>query len=468
MTATSSISANTSQSTLRERWHWYLYKWATGYRVADDLARLEREQYLPREQLEALQLERLRAIVAHAATHVPYYRNLFRTIGFSPSDMRSLDDLAALPVLERETVRDQVDQLIADNVARDRLHLSRTAGTTGMPLRVYSDAPAMKVASARYWRAHLAWGYRPGDKILRLLRIPGRDSWSTPIRDWVRAVLSRDKRMNVDDCSEQGLARVATAIRAWQPQFLRGNVAVFNLLAAYLEHANERLEVPCVISGAELMTADDRARFLDRIGRDVLDFYSAHEAPGLAFECMAHEGLHLASESFVVEVIANGRPARAGEVGEVLVTVLTNPAMPLIRYRLGDALTPLDKPCSCGRTLPLARMTHGRMLDIISTPDGHFLPPYVFLQLFRRVGETTISRFQIVQDEIARLRIRVVRKPDYSTETERTLVQAIRHEMGEGVCIEFEYVEKIDLTPGGKRRITQSCIPVHFNAESRR
>jgi len=294
---------------------------------------------LPLAELEALQLERLRAVVAHAASHVPYYRDLFREIGFSAADLRSLDDLRRLPVLERETVRDQPDLLVADNVVRARLQGVSTSGSTGTPLVVYKDRRALEEGATRRWRAYRACGYRPGDKIFRLLHPPDQEPRREPIRGWLRTTLARDRRVWIDKSDRDDLARLVATIRRWKPQFLSGNFGFLNLLTSHLEHCGERLEVPCIISGAELMTPDDRARVLERLGHEVFDYYSARETPGLAFECAAHVSLHLAIDSFVVEVVVNGRPARAGEVGEVLVTALTNHAMPLIRYRLGDTLT---------------------------------------------------------------------------------------------------------------------------------
>jgi len=448
---------------LTERWYWFVYRCAKGRDISGELARLLREQYLPLPELQALQMERLRAVLAHAAAHVPYYRNLFQRIGFAPGDLRSIESLSALPPLERPTIRDRVDDLIADDVARDRLHMTTTSGSTGMPLATYHDPLAVTITAARYWRANLAWGHRPCDRVLRIVRRPDTADWRTAFRDWLQRVLVNDRRWYVETVDRSDLARLVEVIRRWQPRTLRGFHDKLTLIASYLEQQGERLHVPRIVSGAALLTAEDRARFLEFLGHEVFDHYSAEEASGMAFECEAHEGIHVAGESFVIEAITDGRPAKPGELGEVFVTTLTNFAMPLIRYRIGDTLTPVGSPCSCGRTLPLVRMTHGRVLDILSAPDGRAVSPSAVIRVFRLFSESQVAQYQVVQETISRVRIRIVPKPGYSAAIEVSLAKAFGDVVGGHVQLEFEYPDSIPFDPRSKTRPIESKVPLRFD-----
>lgn len=451
---------------LGPRWRWAMYERVTGRRMYDHLDRIEREQFLPREEIETLQRERLRDILEHAAQNVPYYRDLFRKIGFLPGDVRSVGDLAQLPVLERETIRDEQNRLIADTVDRSTLHSAATSGTTGTPIAVYFDRDAWMQATARHWRAHLAWGYKPGERILRLRRGPERETWKLRLHRSVRAIAARDYRIQIELLGREGLARTAAEIRSWRPRFLHGFRSLLELMAAYLEHEGRRCNVPVVISGGELLTGEGRKRLTDWLGLDVLEYYSSNETMGFGFECEAHRGIHLSTDAFVVEALVDGRPAQPGELAEIVVTTLTNRAMPLIRYRLGDTIVPVEGECPCGRGFPLINITHGRVVDIISTPDGRHLPPNIFMRLFWSKGVGVVKQFQVVQESLERLRVRIVRMPDYSSESERVFLDEIQYWMGEGVEIEFEYVDDIPLSARGKSRITESAVPIRFNPKT--
>ncbi|MCX8036347.1 MAG: hypothetical protein N3D11_04680 [Candidatus Sumerlaeia bacterium] len=448
---------------LRHATYWLIYEWGTGRRVRPELERLLREQYLPPDELESLQTARLRALLEHAGRHVPYYRELFRKEGFSPGDVRSPRDLAALPPLERATVRDHPEMLLADTADRRTLFTTRTSGSTGMPVAVQHDRQATSVGTARYWRAYLAWGHQPGDRIVRLLRPPEEWNWKTAVRDRLIMRLTNDFRWYVETETVKHLESLVRLLQNWQPSTFRGYLEKLTLVANYLEHTGRRLRIPRIVSGASPLTDEDRTRFRNLLGDEVFDYYSSEETLGMAFECPAHEGLHLANESFVIEPMAGDRLARPGELGEVFVTALTNYAMPLIRYRLGDTLTPLDRLCSCGRTLPLVRMTHGRILDILSTPDGRLVSPSAIIRTIRALEPPAVAQLQVIQETLHRLRIRIVKKPAYTEETEARLDTAIRELMGREVAVEFDYPESIEVNPRTKTRVIESKVPIRFD-----
>ncbi|MCX8036346.1 MAG: hypothetical protein N3D11_04675 [Candidatus Sumerlaeia bacterium] len=445
-----------------ENLFWLAYESTTRFRVRDRLAQLEHDQYLPPDELQHRQQTRLRALLEHAAAHVPYYRDLFRKLGLSPADIRSPSDLMALPPLERDTLRTQPEQLVADGLSPAKLRTTRTSGTTGMPITVYHDPEAFAEGVARYWRALRACGYRIGDPMLRTVPREGK-TWKNRLGDWFRAVFFRDRQYELQQGQPQMLRQLAELLQKWRPRFFRAYTGVLTLLAGYLRHRGIRLQVPRLIGGAQLMTDADRQLLQNFLAREVFDYYSSDETLGIAFECEAHTGLHLNSDCHVVEAVVAGRPAQPGELGEVFVTVLTNYAMPLIRYRLWDTLTPAAEVCPCGRSLPLIQMTHGRVLDLIRVPNGGFITPGFFFRLIYSLGEHKITQFQVIQETLEQLRLRLVRGPDYSASDETGLRDGIAQASQNQLAVEFEYVDAIPLTARGKLRITQSQIPAAFD-----
>src|SRR5207249_8973126 len=108
-----------------------------------------------------------------------------------------------------------------------------------------------------------------------------------------------------------------------------------------------------IISSAQTLPPETRALIEAQFGCKVFDKYGAREFSGMAHQCDAHRGYHVNAESYIVEVVRDGRPAAEGEVGMVLVTDLNNRCVPMIRYQLGDLAVATSRVCPCGRGLPM-------------------------------------------------------------------------------------------------------------------
>ena len=146
-----------------------------------------------------------------------------------------------------------------------------------------------------------------------------------------------------------------------------------------------------------------------------------------------------------------------GVPGRLVVTQLDNAAMPLIRYELGDVAVgaPPEARCACGRTLPLLERVDGRIPDLIAVPDGTFLVTHFFVVLFKNLQ--SIDRYQVVQDERDRIRVRLVGRPGTERgEVEAAVRRAVEAATRRLLAVEFEWVDEIPLSGAGKRRLVVS------------
>ena len=171
----------------------------------------------------------------------------------------------------------------------------------------------------------------------------------------------------------------------------------------------------------------------------------------IAAECEKHEGLHISAENLIVEILKDGKPAKSGETGEIVITDLHNYAQPFIRYRTGDLSSMIEETCRCGRHLPRLSRIEGRNLDMISGPDGkvlsgHFLPHFV--QDFPE-----IERFQIEQDAPDHVIIRVILNAKLPDESKQFMASMTEAKLP-GVKCEVREVDSIEMTPSGKHRTT--------------
>lgn len=201
---------------------------------------------------------------------------------------------------------------------------------------------------------------------------------------------------------------------------------------------------------AEMLLPDERRLLSDYFRANVFDLYGSSEVNSLAFECPTHTGLHVAAEHVVLET---------KEDGGVLVTDLDNHAMPFIRYENGDLVEWKDGPCPCGRASPLIARVLGRRSELIRGPNGNRVFGEFFghfLQDFRWIEQYGVTQFQIVQERLDFLVIRltVVRKP--SPEDEAVFSKRIRDYLG-NVDVRYEYPETIPLI-AGKRQFTISHL----------
>ena len=177
------------------------------------------------------------------------------------------------------------------------------------------------------------------------------------------------------------------------------------------------------------------------------------EAVTAASECHAGR-MHLWPDAGFVEVMGDDGPLPAGDSGELVCTGLVNPAMPLIRYRLGDRgrIAPTSG-CSCGRTLPVLEAVEGRVDDVLFTADG------------RRIGrldpifkaDLPILEAQIVQEAIGRIRVRYVPAAGFQPSDGESIVRRLRDRMGP-VEVQLERLAEVPRTANGKFRAVISLV----------
>jgi len=206
-----------------------------------------------------------------------------------------------------------------------------------------------------------------------------------------------------------------------------------------------------VIGGAEPMFPMDRTALERAFGGRVHETYGSRETMLIAAECEAHDGMHVAEENLLVELVRDGSPAAPGEAGTVVVTDLHNFGMPFIRYENGDVATmgPAER-CACGRGLRRLARVDGRRADTLHGPDGTPIPGMVFVSLLN-AHEAEVRQFQAVQRASGAVELRIV--PGRSWHDERFAPTARRLKAYlAGLPFTVVLVNEIPAGASGKRR----------------
>jgi phenylacetate-CoA ligase len=211
-----------------------------------------------------------------------------------------------------------------------------------------------------------------------------------------------------------------------------------------------------VIAAAERLFPSDRESMNQAFGPNVFETYGNREVMLLAAECEAHQGLHLSMENLIVELVVREgdveRPARTGELGEVVVTDLHNYGAPFIRYLTGDLAIPCaPERCACGRALLRLERVEGRTNDTLRDGDGRAVSGLFFNVLFAALAHK-IREFQVVQRKDRAIELKLVPTSAFDD----ALLEQLRTHCGKhipGVELRTEIVTQLTPDRGGKLRV---------------
>ncbi|HEX2675706.1 MAG TPA: capsular biosynthesis protein, partial [Polyangiales bacterium] len=265
------------------------------------------------------------------------------------------------------------------------------------------------------------------------------------------------------ELTNEKLEEMISLIEGKKPTLLDGYAEALDYLAQYIgTRGGLGFRPKALMSSAQTLPKKSREIIEKAFGCKVFDKYGSREFSGIAYESDAHNGHLVIAEGYIVELLVDGRPARPGEVGEVVVTDLNNYCMPFIRYRIGDLAEALsDEPSTCGRGLPRIGDIQGRVQSIIQGTDGHFVPGTFFAHALKEY-DYAIKHFQVVQDEPGAIRFKVVKGSRYSEDTLDEVKALIRQYLGDKLRIDVEHVENIDMVRTGKRLATVSKLQIDF------
>jgi phenylacetate-CoA ligase len=405
------------------------------------LRSLEKSQWSPRKEIELIQLANLRALLRHAYDTVPFYNKRFKQFGLRPESIKTVEQLAKLPKLTKQQIKSNANDMISSTIPKSELTPFATGGSTGEPLLFFKDKRTTSWAVAATSRSYRWAGLDLGDKYIILWSSPFDLSTSKKISGILDGKLMRYKLLQSSNMSEESMGRIAEMIRKIKPRTIKGYASSLTLFANYLKTREiSDLHVHSVISTAENLPPSTRILLEERFNCEVFDTYGSREVALMAGECQEHSGLHVSTETVLLEFVSGDEPAASGELGEILVTDLQNYGMPLIRYAIGDAGRPTDEVCSCGRGLPLTKSIDGRVTDFIRASDGRSVPGPAFIYFF---ADLPVKKYQVVQYDSDYLTVKVIPDVGYSPSDDQRIVSRIKGIVGNAVNITVEHVNDI-------------------------
>lgn len=355
---------------------------------------------LPREELEALQLTRLRSLCERVYANVPHYRRRFDEAGITPADIRKLSDLTLLPFTEKQDLRNNYPFGLFAVPKENIVRLHASSGTTGKATVVgYTkrDVDTWAELMARSFAAagadhtdfiHNAYGYGLFTGGL------GAHYGAERLGATVIPMSGGSTKRQVQLLRDFGATTICCT-----PSY-----ALYLHEAAYEAGIDIReLPLRTGIFGAEPWSDEMRADLERKLGISATNIYGLSEimGPGVAMECaVAKNGMHIYEDHFLPEIIdpATGEQLPHGSTGELVITTLTKEGIPLIRYRTRD-ITRLDyTPCSCGRTFARIQRISGRSDDMLIIRGVNVFPQQIEAIIMEAEGASPHYQILITRD----------------------------------------------------------------------
>ncbi|MFD9626396.1 phenylacetate--CoA ligase family protein [Peribacillus muralis] len=348
-----------------------------------------------RAEMESIQLARLKKTIRYVFEKVPYYREQFSEIGLNPADIQTLNDVTKLPFTKKQTLRAQYPFGLFAVPMEEVTRIHGSSGTSGKPTVVGYTKNDLENWATIVARGIVAAGGRKSDIF--------HNAYGYGLFTGGLGLHCGAEKLGVATVPISGgnTDRQITIINDFKPRGICGTPSYILNIAEKMEEmgidpANNGLEYG--IFGAEPWSEEMRATLEKKLKLKAVDIYGLSEimGPGVAIECHeAQNGLHIAEDHFLVEVINPNTLERVedGEDGELVFTSLTKEALPIIRYRTGDIASITREPCTCGRTTTRMTRVKGRTDDMIIVRGVNVFPSEIERVLFQMEG--IVPHYQI-------------------------------------------------------------------------
>lgn len=423
----------------------------------------EEIECMPRAELEALQVERLRWAVKHAYENVPLYKQRFDEAGLDPYSIESLEDIKRFPFIVKQDMRDAYPfgLFAVDRSEVKRLHAS--SGTTGQATVVGYTENDLK-----------NWG----DCFARGIAMVDGNAESTIQVSYGYGLFTgglgahmggEAAGCTVVPMSTGNTKRQIQVMKDFGTDILCATPSYALLIAdTAIEMGYDPAKdfpISGVILGAEPASEHMREEIRQKFGVKYCDVYGLSEimGPGVAMECSESHGLHVAEDQFLVEIVdpETLEPVPDGQLGELVITTLTRECSPLIRYRTRDLTRIIDEPCACGRTHRKIDRIVGRTDDMLIIRGVNVFPSQIE-QVITGFPEI-VPHYQIVlttKGTLDHVELRVETAPDFSFDEIRALEDLRRRLAAElksnlQIAVDIKIVEPktIERSEGKAKRV---------------
>ena len=415
------------------------------------LSFLKESEYWDKDTFCNYQFEQAKDLLVHAMNNVPYYRRLFSDIGFCPQKMQGLDDLRSLPLLSKETIRDNPAEFVDERMALHSLKKKLTSGSTGIPLTIYESRESY--AAFHAFRANLL------DRV-------GYTLHSRAVMLWAFIEIGKRKNLpfmrygnklilSIRYLTGEWLYKYYDMLRKFDPDYISGYPSSLTVFSSFIK--SNRLsfgkKLKAVITYSETMYEWQRELIEEAFGARVFSMYSMNECAVLGGECEHSTDIHTYPQYGLTEIVES-----VGGHGEIVATGFTNYTMPLIRYKTCDLVTKFKESCpKCGRSHKTFRAIEGRVQDFLVGKKGQIIPrlmPWIKTL-------PNVLQIQFLQEDPGKAYLKIVRGNAYTDRDTRYIKERLDEMLGlmrAQIEIEIVFADHIQSTASGKVKMVDQKL----------
>jgi phenylacetate-CoA ligase len=437
--------------------YWPLVQKLKREHAVDAIRELSKSQWKSQDELLNKQWQLVRLTVNKAIREVPYYRQVFSSIGWNFNNSEfSYEDFLKMPKLEKDILRDHLPELLNPKY-KGRVTKGMTSGSTGQSLSLYYTNEHESYSEAARWRGKEWWGIKPGTPHVSLWGRP-YSGCKDRLRQKLKSYLMNNLLFSAFDLTEEALENIWKQIYKFRPTIIYGYPSAIYPLAVYLKESKkpvDRLGLKVIMTTAESITFQQRLLIENVFKCKTANEYGCSETGGFVYECPAGSW-HICSELTFIEFLDHdGKPVPPGVTGEIFLTHLRNNYMPLIRYRVGDMGAYLAETCQCGRGLPLMKISVAKQSDQIKLSGGKCYSSEIFDYINLAVLDkfpASILQFRVIQKDYDVFDIEIVPGNSGVEKAETLFENLIKEQLGDKIHIDITRTPEIKREGSGKLR----------------
>lgn len=390
-------------------------------------------------------------LIKYAYENSEFYRELYKDIDID--QIQSIEDLKKLPIVDKEMLRKNINKVCT--ISENEGVKAQTGGTTGKSLIVLfrTEDRMKRMAMLDHFKSRVGFEHR------KMKRATFNGKHIVPPNQrkkifWRYNHACKQMIYSSFHLTEENMQYYVESLNKFKPHAIDGFFTSMCDIASYIERHNIKLEFTpiAIFPTSETLTRSGR-ELLERVfGCKVYDQYASSEGAPFVTECKNQE-LHIELASGVFEHFEK-------DSDEVLVTSFTTYGTPLIRYRIGDAMSIKDglEHCDCGMVSPLVREIKGRKMDFLYSVDGAKISAVNIANSFKNIPNALI-RAQVIQYKLDEIKILLeVDKRLYKKEYDDLLKDEFIHKFGKSTNILIEHVEEIPREKSGKFRLVKNLV----------
>lgn len=410
---------------------------------------LNKSQYWSREQIDNYQNGKLRKLIQHAYSTVPFYHDLFTSLNLKPEDIHTKQDLLELPILTKSIIKKEgIERFTSLAFPKSKIISSSSSGSTGEPLFYYNTKRAYSMNLAANIRGWYWMGYRLGDRYAKL----SQNARKNPTKR-IQDKISHNLYLAINPLIESNFECILKEIEKYKPRFIRCYPDPLLFIARYKSnHPEYNYKPDAITTTGNSLFPEIREEIETAFGCKIFDSYSC-EGNSTVFECQTHSCYHSTEEYGITEVLNENGVRITNGVGRLISTDLWNLAHPFIRYDTQDYVDIDDTQCACGRSLLRINIILGRDNEVLILDSGRRLIVHNFTGFFQVDSpqiKRSIDQFQVIKKLNGTILFRLVVNRNYDSIVGDYIITYWGNELKTKVVIEI--TEQIPLIVSGKRR----------------